>query len=56
VTEPEEPETMGFRDNLALSNNALLRFETVNDKDKAVEVDFKKLKLRYEVNVIFALQ
>ena len=53
VTEPGEPETMGLRDNLVLSNSF---FNKTVDAEKTIEVDFKKLKLRFEVTVIFALQ
>jgi uncharacterized protein YggE len=41
--------------NVASQSNAYYK-SAVNDYDKGVEIDFKKLKLRYEVDVIFALQ
>jgi uncharacterized protein len=57
VNEPEEPE-LNFT---ALSNNVYSQriesnYRDSMSKDKNVEIDFKKIKLRYVVGVIFALQ
>lgn len=62
VKEPEESgsDVYGLTGRLkgenvfALSNS--YNKAAVNDYDKGVEIDFKKIKLRYEVDVIFALQ
>jgi uncharacterized protein YggE len=53
VKEPKEPELESSRyANSMVSNLSYIG----KDADKSVEVAFKKLKLRYEVDVIFAIQ
>lgn len=62
VKEPEEPGTDSYNRNVVLrgvnsiSQSNLYYKSGVADFDKGVEIDFKKIKLRYEVDVIFALQ
>lgn len=55
INEPDAPvamkENSRSRSNAQLNNNVAL--DEVNDKKP--EIDFKKIKLRFEVNVIFAL-
>ena len=56
VKEPEEP---SFSDNNYRATNLANSISQYNykfDGDKSIEIDFKKIKLRYEVSVIFALQ
>lgn len=57
ITEPEENQFANARS----SNGVMGEFSNDNYKmkeggDKAIEVSFRKIKLRYEVNVTFALQ
>jgi uncharacterized protein len=58
VKEPEESSLMQVRGSNMLSSQA--RYESNYkpdfDNNKSIEVDFKKIKIRFEVNVIFALQ
>lgn len=59
VKEPEESgsDVYGLTGRLKGVNELVLSNKAaVNDYDKGVEIDFKKIKLRYEVDVIFALQ
>jgi uncharacterized protein len=58
VKEPEEPgmntvNVSNFRSQAIIYEN---NYKLNGGNDKSIEVDFKKIKLRYEVNVIFALQ
>jgi uncharacterized protein YggE len=52
ITEPQEFMQSDIRSNMAYSN----AFAKDSAGDKAMEVDFKKIKLRYEVNAVFALK
>ena len=59
VKEPEEPVYNTLRVSNTISQTRL--FESNNNgvsggNDKGIEIDFKKIKLRYVVDVIFALQ
>jgi uncharacterized protein len=54
ITEPQEPEAIFTTENVGLFSQYFSNKSA--DADKVIEVDFKKLKLRFEVNVIFALQ
>ena len=57
VKEPEEP-VYGSRSNtysVANSNISTNYYSKSVDSDKPVETEFKKMKIRYEVNVIFAI-
>jgi uncharacterized protein YggE len=59
VKEPQEP-TSPY-DNVRLSGvngvaNSISYYKTETGSGKSIEVDFKMIKLRYEVEVIFALQ
>ena len=57
VKEPDETSNLIVRGtNGIYSQSVLSNSIAVYGGDKSVEVDFKKIKLRYEVNVIFALQ
>lgn len=52
ITEPQEFIQSDIRSNIAYSN----AFAKDSAGDKAMEIDFKKIKIRYEVNAIFALK
>ena len=59
VKEPEEPGTTS--DNIRLRGitsvaNSNSYYKLDNVSDKSFEIDFKKIKLRFEVDVVFALQ
>jgi len=59
VKEPEERGTDSFSSNLRVrgfSSQAISYYKPETDKEKGVEIDFKKIKLRFEVDVIFAMQ
>lgn len=60
VNEPEEGGSSATRTTLAYSQRVVNVSNAVAsnyyDNGKSVEVDFKRIKLRYEVNVVFALQ
>lgn len=57
VREPEEFETSNSRSNTMYSQRVVNVSNAVAySTDKSVEVDFKKIKLRYDVDVVFALQ
>jgi hypothetical protein len=62
VKEPEESGSDVNNRNIVLrgansiSQSNLYYKPNVADYDKGVEIDFKKLKLRYEVDVLFAIQ
>jgi uncharacterized protein YggE len=57
ITEPEDSQP---RDNSLTSNSVLKEYSVnkinENSFDKIQEVNLKKIKLRYEVNVVFALK
>jgi uncharacterized protein YggE len=62
IKEPNEFYPLTFGENASLSNSVIsngyigrsaMKFE---DKDNVQEVDFKKMKLRFEVEVVFALK
>ena len=61
VNEPEEGGLVNARTTLLYSQTRVTNVSNsvssnYTDGGKTIEVDFKKIKLRYEVNVIFALQ
>ncbi|MEK7224517.1 MAG: SIMPL domain-containing protein [Bacteroidota bacterium] len=60
VKEPEEPGIDSYNTNIRLRGVNTLSSQAISyykpEVDKGFEVDFKKIKLRFEVNVIFALQ
>jgi len=64
ITEPAETVNIGgfWMDNAQLSNNAYSQFNARyegprdNDSPDAQAIDFKKMKLRFEVSVVFALK
>ncbi len=58
ITEPSEGEIYNqYSQSNMLSNNALyLNREQYDSVKVATEADFKKIKLRFEVNVLFALK
>jgi len=62
VTEPDESTNGYYMASRLVSNNAypqsntIYRDEERMEADKATEIDFKKIKLRYEVNAVFALK
>ncbi|MBI3140104.1 MAG: SIMPL domain-containing protein [Sphingobacteriales bacterium] len=53
VKEPEEPEMAGMENNYLISQANISYSKP--PLDKSVEVAFKKLRIRYEVEVIFAI-
>jgi len=56
VNEPEEPQAKEFNRGF-LSNSVQLELKRNNfDKGEINEIDFKKIKVRYEVNAVFALK
>lgn len=62
ITEPDEPINNLFFAKGLVSNNAysqpnlLYRDSVRNEGETEQEIDFKKIKLRYEVSVVFALK
>jgi uncharacterized protein len=60
INEPDESALQGFFSNGMTSNNEYSQFSTVERNDDSnsdsQEVEFKKIKLRYEVTVIFSLK
>ena len=54
VKEPEEPTIIPAKETKYRVENVVGRTMGVNDD--VTEINFKKIKLRYEVNVVFALQ
>jgi uncharacterized protein YggE len=60
INEPSEWQPFNI-DNNAQSNNGYFNFTTTGNKEEEIntttpEVDFKKMKLRFEVNIVFALK
>jgi hypothetical protein len=61
IIEPESDNNLylasGFASNNAFSQaNLSFRDRSRNENETEQEIDFKKIKLRYEVSVIFALK
>ncbi len=61
ITIKEPDETANYTNRLSnvsngLRSQAIINYKSGGDNDKSIEVDFKKIKVRYEVSVIFALQ
>jgi uncharacterized protein len=58
IVEPDEDQFNVYaNEQLSQYSNAMLRANTANDSDAVGGgVDFKKIKLRYEVKIVFALQ
>lgn len=56
VTEPEEPSLSDNNYRAVNLANSISQYNYKFDDSKSIEIDFKKIKLRYEVSVIFALQ
>jgi uncharacterized protein YggE len=56
ITEPDEPGSQSYRSNALVSNISSQYMMNYKDKEITQEIDFKKIKLRFEVAVIFALQ
>jgi hypothetical protein len=64
ITEPAETVNIGgfWMDNTQISNNSYSQFNgryempRDNDSPDAQAIDFKKMKLRFEVSVVFALK
>ena len=59
ITEPAEIQPLpfyGYLNNGAFRSNANESYGGNADKIDTPEMDFKKIKLRYEVNVVFALK
>ena len=60
INEPSEWQPL-YIDNNARSNNGYFNFNTIGNKEEEIntatpEVDFKKMKLRFEVSIVFALK
>ena len=62
ITEPDEPDNNLYTRSRLASNNALSQSNTYYRDSEGMasaiipEIDFKKIKLRYEVNAVFALK
>jgi len=61
VIEPDEPTNLIFGNRGALYNsfsqtNLSFRDKNNNEGEAEQEIDFKKIRLRYEVSVVFALK
>lgn len=61
VKEPEEPgsdyvRSMSTQRVVSVANGISSYKSAVADYDKGLEIDFKKIRIRYEVDVIFAIQ
>jgi uncharacterized protein len=58
VNEPDEARmvTNGMSNGVFSQTRLESNYRVSGDNDKSIEVDFKKIRLRYEVGVVFALQ
>jgi hypothetical protein len=58
INEPDEWQPYRDNNNYFLSNtvNTLYRNDSIPTNPAHADVDFKKIKLRYEVSVVFALK
>lgn len=58
IQEPTEPVEQPMFENRTLSANSILRQDNINDETygDAKGIDLKKVKIKFEVNVVFALK